>query len=382
MSSFLSSIVSALVPSAVSQPDRPSSRSSQPAVTSPKAASQDTTGRSFGGLPFFASSPIRLRHRQPPRHSSTLSQPSRKKLPPRLAQVFPSHRFPFHHIRTTHTSLWNPRTEALDQAGADRSGGENEKEGSPDDARLPRPPDLDIESSAYPYVGYHGDSPRRSSVKVGHSKPSKKYSARAINSKLRSAASMAVMANVGKQNGLDSNLKDEMRNHLKLMLRQVLGENSPVWETVLMNLAIVAAQTVVPDVGSYNVKNCVKIKKIPGGEAADSRYIDGLVCSGNVMHKRMQRDLQLPRVVLLNFSLEYQKPTELTRAGAFVPASRPCTDDVQQGDAATPKLDCMHRLCLRSGDGYTPQIRCHCRISRKAFHPGKTLPFNWRRHHK
>lgn len=56
-----------------------------------------------------------------------------------------------------------------------------------------------------------------------------------------------------------------------------------------------------------DIRKYIKIKKIPGGFPKDSQYIQGFVCSKNVAHKKMVKTIKNPRILLLSFSLEYQR---------------------------------------------------------------------------
>jgi len=56
-----------------------------------------------------------------------------------------------------------------------------------------------------------------------------------------------------------------------------------------------------------DIRKYIKIKKIPGGLPSDSHYVQGIVCSKNVAHKKMVRTIRNPRILLLSFSLEYQR---------------------------------------------------------------------------
>ncbi|KAG8741663.1 1-phosphatidylinositol-3-phosphate 5-kinase [Ceratobasidium sp. 414] len=56
-----------------------------------------------------------------------------------------------------------------------------------------------------------------------------------------------------------------------------------------------------------DVRQFVKIKKIPGGRPRDSEYVDGAVISTNLAHKKMKRHLHSPRIMILAFSLEWQR---------------------------------------------------------------------------
>ncbi|KAI8336116.1 hypothetical protein BC941DRAFT_398005 [Chlamydoabsidia padenii] len=107
--------------------------------------------------------------------------------------------------------------------------------------------------------------------------------------------------------------------HARKLLRQLMDETSlhdmvedkkTEWETVIMNLLLKMADHVQPDVRAgddMDVRHYVKIKKIPGGLPSDSFYIKGVMCSKNVAHKRMAKNIAEPRILILLFSLDYSR---------------------------------------------------------------------------
>ncbi|KAI9203934.1 uncharacterized protein BJ171DRAFT_582312 [Polychytrium aggregatum] len=58
-----------------------------------------------------------------------------------------------------------------------------------------------------------------------------------------------------------------------------------------------------------DIRQYVKIKKIPGGQPQDCELISGRVTSKTAPHKKMLRDITNPRILLLSFALEYERPT-------------------------------------------------------------------------
>jgi len=49
------------------------------------------------------------------------------------------------------------------------------------------------------------------------------------------------------------------------------------------------------------------VEKIPGGEIEESRVVKGVILNKDVLHAKMKRRIEKPRVLLLDCSLEYQK---------------------------------------------------------------------------
>ncbi|KAG9084523.1 1-phosphatidylinositol-3-phosphate 5-kinase, partial [Ceratobasidium sp. 370] len=122
--------------------------------------------------------------------------------------------------------------------------------------------------------------------------------------------------------------------HLRIMVRQLLAraqiggggkdrgsgdgdkgdrgksDRDTEWEDTLLRLSLkLASRLNVASSSSadMDVRHFVKIKKIPGGRPRDSEYVDGAVISTNLAHKKMKRHLHSPRIMILAFSLEWQR---------------------------------------------------------------------------
>ncbi|KAF9995690.1 1-phosphatidylinositol-3-phosphate 5-kinase, partial [Entomortierella chlamydospora] len=98
--------------------------------------------------------------------------------------------------------------------------------------------------------------------------------------------------------------------HMRRLLRQLLTrfeiDNGDGWDEVIMKLVLKVSNSIqIP--GGMDVMQVVKIKKIPGGTAQDTLYINGVVCTKNLAHKLMSRNLQNPRILILKFAIEYQR---------------------------------------------------------------------------
>ncbi|KAF8971954.1 1-phosphatidylinositol-3-phosphate 5-kinase [Entomortierella lignicola] len=98
--------------------------------------------------------------------------------------------------------------------------------------------------------------------------------------------------------------------HMRRLLRQLLTrfeiDNADGWDEVIMKLVLKVSNSIqIP--GGMDVMQVVKIKKIPGGTAQDTLYINGVVCTKNLAHKLMSRSLQNPRILILKFAIEYQR---------------------------------------------------------------------------
>ncbi|KAL2917301.1 Mitochondrial distribution and morphology protein 12 [Polyrhizophydium stewartii] len=102
--------------------------------------------------------------------------------------------------------------------------------------------------------------------------------------------------------------------HMSRMLRQTLREaavaNQEDWVDSLMAIIVRAANSLRPDIRNgedIDIRNFVKIKKIPGGTIADSEYISGVVCTKQAIHKSMLRPVSPARILLIRFPLDFQR---------------------------------------------------------------------------
>ncbi|KAJ2339485.1 T-complex protein 1 subunit gamma, partial [Coemansia sp. RSA 2673] len=74
------------------------------------------------------------------------------------------------------------------------------------------------------------------------------------------------------------------------------------------------------DVREVDIKRFVRIEKVPGGEIEESRVLDGVMVNKDVVHPKMRRYIENPRIILLDCPLEYKKGEsqtniEITREG-------------------------------------------------------------------
>ncbi|KAF9432286.1 1-phosphatidylinositol-3-phosphate 5-kinase [Entomortierella beljakovae] len=105
-------------------------------------------------------------------------------------------------------------------------------------------------------------------------------------------------------------LNNASLQHMKRLISQLLTRfeisGSDIWEEVIMKLVLKVSNS-IQVLGGMDVMEVVKIKKIPGGSAQDSLYINGVVFTKNLAHKLMSRHLSNPRILILRFALEYQR---------------------------------------------------------------------------
>ena len=61
-----------------------------------------------------------------------------------------------------------------------------------------------------------------------------------------------------------------------------------------------------------DVKRYIKVEKIPGGLIEDSKVLNGVMFNKDVVHPKMSRRIEKPRVVLMDCGLEYKKGESVT----------------------------------------------------------------------
>merc|ERR1711874_325018 len=84
------------------------------------------------------------------------------------------------------------------------------------------------------------------------------------------------------------------------------------WSDLACQIAIRAVKTVSIDqkdggVTEIDTKRYAKIEKIPGGTIEESKVLSGVMFNKDVVHPKMKRKLENPRVLLLDCNLEYKK---------------------------------------------------------------------------
>jgi 1-phosphatidylinositol-3-phosphate 5-kinase len=102
--------------------------------------------------------------------------------------------------------------------------------------------------------------------------------------------------------------------HVHKMLQQLLKDANVTkvqnWEDALVPILLRATDDVDPDVqggDDIDIRQYVKLKKIPGGRPGDTAYISGLVFTKNVALKSMSRSLMNPRILVITFAIEYAR---------------------------------------------------------------------------
>jgi len=79
---------------------------------------------------------------------------------------------------------------------------------------------------------------------------------------------------------------------------------------MMIDLALDAVATVaIDDCGrkDIDIKRYAKVEKIPGGDIEDCRVLKGVMVNKDIVHAKMRRRIEKPRILLLDCTLEYKK---------------------------------------------------------------------------
>ncbi|KAI9286432.1 hypothetical protein BC943DRAFT_321970 [Umbelopsis sp. AD052] len=118
---------------------------------------------------------------------------------------------------------------------------------------------------------------------------------------------------------MHSELSIASLDHLRKLLHTSLADlkymqDNPTllakYENTLFDLVLEMVVSIKPDVrggDDMDLRHYLKIKKIPGARPSDSHYVKGVVCSKNVAHKQMIRNIDDPRILILLFPVEYSR---------------------------------------------------------------------------
>ncbi|GAA5894437.1 hypothetical protein JCM8208_006239 [Rhodotorula glutinis] len=104
--------------------------------------------------------------------------------------------------------------------------------------------------------------------------------------------------------------------HIRRMIAQSLAReqvpHAAAWEPELERLLFDVADRLatldeadLASGGPLDVHAHVRVKRIPGGRPRDSEFVNGVVFTKNVMHKKMAREMTNPKVMLLSFPLDF-----------------------------------------------------------------------------
>merc|ERR1719471_505871 len=83
------------------------------------------------------------------------------------------------------------------------------------------------------------------------------------------------------------------------------------WSDLACDIAMEAVKTVtIESAGGkreIDIKRYAKVEKIPGGTIEDSQVLRGVMFNKDVVHPKMKRRIENPRILLLDCNLEYKK---------------------------------------------------------------------------
>ena len=88
------------------------------------------------------------------------------------------------------------------------------------------------------------------------------------------------------------------------------------WYEPILDLSRQLSRLVKPDVrhecDDLDVRQFVKIKRIPGGKPAESQIVQGVVCRKNIVHNDMPSQLTNPQILLISCPVSYQRYQDRT----------------------------------------------------------------------
>lgn len=97
---------------------------------------------------------------------------------------------------------------------------------------------------------------------------------------------------------------------LKIISASIGTKYIAKWSEKMCNLSLQAIRSILIKDGDYkeiDIKRYIKIEKVPGGEIEDSVVLDGILLNKDVVHPKMKRLIENPRIILLDCPLEYKK---------------------------------------------------------------------------
>ncbi len=82
------------------------------------------------------------------------------------------------------------------------------------------------------------------------------------------------------------------------------------WSDLACKIALEAVSTVAMEENGrkeIDIKRYARIEKIPGGAMEESEVLKGVMINKDIVHPRMRRRIENPRILLLDCNLEYKK---------------------------------------------------------------------------
>ncbi|KAF3004268.1 1-phosphatidylinositol-3-phosphate 5-kinase [Curvularia kusanoi] len=122
--------------------------------------------------------------------------------------------------------------------------------------------------------------------------------------------SASIQGNIFPKVELNKASLDHARKLLTQMLRDAGVAHASSWEKALIPILRQCTDDVNPDVDrgdDIDVRNYIKLKKIPGGKPRDTAYVSGVVFTKNVALRSMPRNIPNPRIIIITFAIEYAR---------------------------------------------------------------------------
>jgi len=98
---------------------------------------------------------------------------------------------------------------------------------------------------------------------------------------------------------------------LEIVKSSIATKYTSSWGDLICELAIKGVRTVRTELddGTFEIdtKRYVRVERIPGGHEKDCRVLNGIVFWKDVVHPKMRRKIENPRIMLLDCALEYKK---------------------------------------------------------------------------
>ena len=106
---------------------------------------------------------------------------------------------------------------------------------------------------------------------------------------------------------IDINSSEQMTAIVKSCLgTKMLSGHMDLAVNIALN-AVKAISVTKNDYHEIDIKRYCRIEKVPGGAVEDSQVINGIMINKDIVHAKMKRRIEKPRVILLDCPLEYQK---------------------------------------------------------------------------
>ncbi|XP_048732681.2 T-complex protein 1 subunit gamma-like [Ostrea edulis] len=106
---------------------------------------------------------------------------------------------------------------------------------------------------------------------------------------------------------VDIKNRDEM---MKIVKSCVGTKFISKWSNLACEIALKATSTVLLEENGrreIDIKRYAKVEKIPGGTIEDSKVLTGVMLNKDIVHPKMKRRIENPRILLLDCNLEYKK---------------------------------------------------------------------------